>query len=260
MISKIVLLYPNDYFAHRECDPLFSQEYAAATKANIRTCLFNFEEFVFDYSFKIIGQLNRGDAVVYRGWMITPEQYHMLYMCLQRRGVRMVVDPETYNLCHHLPKWYPLISDFTAETVMVSADDIIVHSEWDAVFVKDFVKSLGRDRSVARSPLEINNIIDLLKRERYGVEGGICLRHFEEFVDGSEKRIFVVNGVPYCSEGTVPLFVHNVVEVIRSPFFSIDVAVRQDGFMRVVEIGDGQVSDLKEWDVNDFVNRVIGGF
>jgi hypothetical protein len=34
---------------------------------------------------------------------------------------------------------------------------------------------------------------------------------------------------------------------IPSPFFSVDIAERQDGIFRIVEIGDGQVSDLVQW-------------
>lgn len=34
---------------------------------------------------------------------------------------------------------------------------------------------------------------------------------------------------------------------IDAPFYSVDVIQRGDGVWRVVELGDGQVSDLKEW-------------
>jgi ATP-grasp domain, R2K clade family 3 len=34
---------------------------------------------------------------------------------------------------------------------------------------------------------------------------------------------------------------------VPSPFFSVDIAQRTDGRFRVVEIGDGQVSDLVGW-------------
>jgi ATP-grasp domain, R2K clade family 3 len=43
-------------------------------------------------------------------------------------------------------------------------------------------------------------------------------------------------------------------ETIASPFFSVDVARRVDGVERIVEIGDGQVSDLVGWSVERFVN------
>jgi hypothetical protein len=37
-----------------------------------------------------------------------------------------------------------------------------------------------------------------------------------------------------------------------SPFFSVDVALREDGVARIVEIGDGQVSDLVGWSPERF--------
>lgn len=39
---------------------------------------------------------------------------------------------------------------------------------------------------------------------------------------------------------------------IKSHFFSVDVAMRSDGRLRVVEIGDGQVSDLVGWEPGRF--------
>jgi hypothetical protein len=42
-------------------------------------------------------------------------------------------------------------------------------------------------------------------------------------------------------------------EAIASSFFSVDVARRADGVDRIVEIGDGQVSDLSGWSVGRFV-------
>jgi len=41
---------------------------------------------------------------------------------------------------------------------------------------------------------------------------------------------------------------------IDSPFFSVDIAQTDDGVARVVEIGDGQVSDLVGWPAESFAN------
>lgn len=45
-----------------------------------------------------------------------------------------------------------------------------------------------------------------------------------------------------------------------SPFFSVDVALREDGAERIVEIGDGQVSDLVGWSPERFAEmwRAVG--
>ena len=40
----------------------------------------------------------------------------------------------------------------------------------------------------------------------------------------------------------------NALAASAVPFFSVDVATRADGILRVVEIGDGQVSDLVGWE------------
>ena len=50
----------------------------------------------------------------------------------------------------------------------------------------------------------------------------------------------------------VPDLVQQVASRIPSPFFSVDVARRDDGVLRVVEVGDGQVSDLVGWSAAAF--------
>ena len=52
---------------------------------------------------------------------------------------------------------------------------------------------------------------------------------------------------------TVPEPVAFCASAIASPFFSVDMARRRDGVERIVEIGDGQVSDLVGWSVERFV-------
>jgi hypothetical protein len=43
-----------------------------------------------------------------------------------------------------------------------------------------------------------------------------------------------------------------VAKRISSPFFSVDLITREDGVQRVIEIGDGQVSDLVGWEPQAF--------
>lgn len=44
--------------------------------------------------------------------------------------------------------------------------------------------------------------------------------------------------------------------LISSPFFSVDAALRTAGVPRIVEIGDGQVCDRKQWPVDKFVQML----
>ena len=80
------------------------------------------------------------------------------------------------------------------------------------------------------------------------LEGGICVRRVEEFVEESECRYFVVAGLPHGpDEREIPPPVLVAANRIASPFFSVDVALNAAGQWRIVELGDGQVSDLVGW-------------
>jgi hypothetical protein len=54
--------------------------------------------------------------VVYRGWMLTPTQYEKLVALIRSHHASPLVPLEIYLPCHYLPNWYPLVSEFTAET------------------------------------------------------------------------------------------------------------------------------------------------
>lgn len=41
-----------------------------------------------------------------------------------------------------------------------------------------------------------------------------------------------------------------------SPFFTVDVALRRDGVLRIVEFGDGQVSDRKHWSCQSLIRML----
>lgn len=50
----------------------------------------------------------------------------------------------------------------------------------------------------------------------------------------------------------IPAAVYVCAAHIESDFFSVDVVRRRDGVERIVEIGDGQVSDLVGWEAQRF--------
>jgi hypothetical protein len=45
-----------------------------------------------------------------------------------------------------------------------------------------------------------------------------------------------------------------IAQRIDSPFFSVDTVMRADPELRVVELGDGQVSDRRRWPVEAFLD------
>ena len=77
-------------------------------------------------------------------------------------------------------------------------------------------------------------------------------RRVESFLPDTERRYFVLDGVAHAASGDMPPIVHECAERLRSRFYSVDVVQRTDGQPRIVEVGDGQVSDLVGWTPKQF--------
>jgi hypothetical protein len=92
------------------------------------------------------------------------------------------------------------------------------------------------------------------------IEGGFCVRRVENLLNDTERRYFIIDGVPHAATGDVPAIVHDCAKRLRSRFYSVDVAERAEGEVRVVEVGDGQVSDLVGWTPERFARMLVRHF
>ena len=136
------------------------------------------------------------------------------------------------------------------------AEEKLRNLEWSKFFIKDFVKSLKTSvGSVVEDPSQIHQVIADMRKYRGKIEGGLCIRRYEGFKPGTEVRYFVIDRKTFGLDAAdnIPEVAMIASECIESPFFSIDIAERLDGVLRIVEIGDGQVSDLTGWSVERFV-------
>lgn len=251
------LLYPSEPFNKNRPDEQFVEEYEAATAAGLQPLIFSFEDFESG-ALRASLPFTPGDLVLYRGWMLTPKTYADWVNHLHDRGATAVTSPAQYRLCHHLPQWYPLLVGKTSETLVLAADtdfkQALAGLHWSGYFIKDYVKSLNTGRgSLVDRPEDIEPLLALMLQYRGSIEGGVCVRQRENYLQGTERRYFVFHGQAYGADGEVPELVSECAQSIDSPFFSIDVARREDGVLRVVELGDGQVSDRKEWPAQTFV-------
>ena len=204
--------------------------------------------------------------VVHRGWMLEECEYASLVWAIEQQGAKAFTSQQEYFATHHLPNWYSLLSDLTPETRVYSESADLVAEllalNWGAYFLKDYVKSLKTSRgSIVREPSEAPALIAQLREYRGKIEGGVCVRRIEEFIPESETRYFVLHRIGYAAlEGVqIPEIVHECAERVPSKFFSVDVARRRDGALRVVEIGDGQVSDLVGWTASAFAAMWLKG-
>lgn len=249
-------LFPKAYGSNTP-DDFFTDQFLAFSEAGFSVSLC--PDAVLAGS-RSLDALPGGSTVVYRGWMLTAEQYLNLARSVERSQAALLTTPVEYLAAHHLPNWYPLLTDITPETRIVPADTDI-GSElrsigWEAYFLKDYVKSLKTSRgSIVRDPAEAPAVVEEMREYRGEIEGGLCIRRFEEFEADSEQRFFVLRGVSHAPTDSepVPEIVTACARRIPNPFFSVDIARRRDGHLRVVEVGDGQVSDLVGWTPQAFV-------
>jgi hypothetical protein len=206
-----------------------------------------------------------GAIVVYRGWMMNAAEYSRFVQAINSASATPLTSLTSYLAAHHLPNWYPLIAEFTPETrvIPLTADfeAELLSLGWTEFFIKDYVKSLKTSRgSIIRDPSEISAVVSEMQQFRGEIEGGLCVRRVEPFALDSERRYFVLDGKAYSSIGdAVPDLVEAVARRIPSRFFSVDVIRRVDGTMRVVEVGDGQVSDLVGWSASAFAAIWMAG-
>jgi hypothetical protein len=217
---------------------------------------------------------------VYRGWMVTPAQYRVLYEALAARNIRLISDPDAYRHGHHLPENYPVIEGRTPRSVWLTGDlgiDRIMQAlsplGSGPVIVKDFVKSRKHEWAEAcfipsaTDRQAVGRVVERFRElQDEDLNEGLVFREFVEFEPigvhprsgmplTEEYRIFWLDGrpifwSPYWAEGDyhdsrppIERFVE-VATTVRSRFFSMDLARRRDGDWMIVELGDGQVSGL----------------
>jgi ATP-grasp domain, R2K clade family 3 len=214
-----------------------------------------------DSSFREAARLRSippGSVVVYRGWMVRPEEYARFEASVRAAGACLLTDATAYALAHELPRWYDALTEYTPETVVVKEASqlgpTLDRLGWGAYFLKDFVKSLKVDGgSIVRSREDAERWLREMLYYRDELEGGICIRRVEAFVPESEIRLFVLNGAVYAPRALeVPEPAWAAAERIACPFFTVDVAQTTSRAWRIVELGDGQVSDLVGWTPEQF--------
>jgi hypothetical protein len=219
--------------------------------------------------------------VWYRGWMISRDHYAELEAALAVRGARLVVGTDEYRTAHELPGWYWVFAGLTPRSVwmpwsagrmpdVAAVEALVAPLDGGAAVVKDYVKSRKYEWStacfvpdLADGPATAKVIAAMVALQAESLNGGIVVRRFEEYEqrDGRsrEARVWWLDGVPL-AVGAHPdtpadrpeldafhpelATVGDAVARLGCRFVTTDLAHRSDGAWRVIEVGDGQVSDL----------------
>nr|QZD57814.1 ATP-grasp domain-containing protein [Glycomyces sp. TRM65418] len=223
----------------------------------------------------------------YRGWMVTADRYAALEASLAAKGCRLLTDADAYRRAHELPGWYGCFRDCTPASVWT--EDLAGLDAWldaaaaaldaKAAIVKDFVKSRKHEWDIAchvpdladRAAVRrvVSAFRDLQGEDLYG---GIVLRAFEDFTDAGgrtdQARVWWLDGVPVMTTAHPDTpgrlldpdvtGVGDAVAALEARFVTTDLARRADGAWRVIEAGDGQVSDFPEGaDVRPLIEALL---
>ncbi|GAA1188223.1 ATP-grasp domain-containing protein [Kitasatospora gansuensis] len=218
-----------------------------------------------------------GGPLWYRGWMVPVPAYAALAEALAERGRPLLTSPASYADAHELPGWYPVFEGCTPDSVWVpglagptpeqlaeAARQLGGHGP---AIVKDYVKSRKHEWAEACYVPELGDRAGLARVVGRFVElqgefltGGVVLRRFEEFRKDTsgravEARVWWLDGEPVlvgphpdCPDADVRPELDGIRQLVRAlgcRFVTTDLAQAADGgAWRVVEVGDGQVSDL----------------
>jgi hypothetical protein len=264
----VLLLVPAGPFRHRRPDEHFAAEAAAAAEAGVGVALVDHDA--------LAGAAGAGQAVarvpggageaVYRGWMLSSGQYAAFAGALASKGVFLRTSAAHYRQAHELPRWYPALAAVTPPAAWTAGDS---PEEFRAAcaclgsgpgVVRDYVKSMKHhwheaayiaDLAEPAAAWKVAARFRELREDEF--TGGFVVRRFEQFTS-AEVRTWWVSGTcrlitahPDTPAAPPPVIDPGpfapLIGSLALPFISADLARRADGTWRVIEIGDGQVSD-----------------
>jgi hypothetical protein len=280
----MLLLFCSEPFAPRTVDPAFADEWDAAKAAGLSAQLIDFERLVAGELDRALAQVppDASSTIIYRGWMLAPDAYKRLYAALSQRGATTINDPHAYRTCHYLPESYSLLEGKTPQSVWlpitgeVDFDRVMTNLAElgpGPVVVKDYAKSQKHYWAEAcyipnaRDRTSVERVVTrFLELQGNDLAEGLVFRCFVRLRQtgvhpksgmplSEEYRIFWLDHEPLvvtpywdvdAAASEVPIDELRTIALrIPSRFFSMDVAVREDGSWLVIELGDAQVSGLQ---------------
>lgn len=276
-------------FTPSTVDFAYAEEAAAAAETGFAVELIDFEALTRDgdgvKATRRIKPQSEVAKAMYRGWMLKPAQYELLFAALLEKNIALVNSPAEYAKAHYFPGTYFAIQGKTAKSVYfpvtAPVDFALIHQKLRvfgsrSIIVKDYVKSRKYEWTdacfirAADDEREVERVVgNFLMRQGDDLNEGLVFREFldleatGELYPGStyplarEHRFFVYRDRAFFAsdywdgqKSELPVFpdlqIENAVARVGTNFFTVDVARTVDGGWTIIEIGDGQVSGLPD--------------
>ena len=238
-------IYPCLPYSPRTVDPMWEPEYEWARAQGLATGLVDLDNDKVWFPAP-----DRPAQAIYRGWMLLEAEYDRLAQL-----VPLAVSTAEYLASHHATGWYDAVAHHTFPRRFLTASAPLDFAAGRRYFVKGLAKSFGVDSVLAAQ----SQLDDFWQRQELPAGTPLFVRDFADLKPASERRFFVVRGQAVGARGIlVPTSLQAAIASLQTRlFYSFDVAETLAGQPVLVEVSDGQVSDLKEWTVTEFGSRVL---
>jgi hypothetical protein len=274
MMPGVLLLVPADPLAPRRPDEHFAPEADAARDLGVEVALVDHDALCRSgpdaadtaAAEEAVRRVPAADDAVYRGWMLDSGRYQAFATALAARDVHLRTSPAAYRSAHELPGWYDRFRAHTPRAVWTTGPSLdqlaagLASLGAPAAVLRDYVKSAKHDWHEAAYLPDTGDgdhvakvAGRLLELRGDDFTGGFVARAYEDLT-GAETRTWWIGGecrlltahpdTPEAEPGPVDTSPYAAgVAALGAPFVTLDLARRGDGTWRLVEIGDGQVSD-----------------
>lgn len=263
-MSGVLIIFPSDPLRPRKPDEHFAAEWAAARELGCDTALVDHDALQRQDA-DAVRRISRPATAIYRGWMLRSEQYAHFAAALAEKDVVMRTTAGQYRQAHELPGWYDALRTHTPESTWTDGADradfqrcLAKLGDGPAV-LRDYTKSMKHYWHEAAYLPDVSDVDSawrvagrFLELRDEDFTGGFVVRRFEKFTS-TEARTWWIDGQcalvgPHPDTTDFPGDVDtsaltSVIPALDLPFVTVDLARRDDGQWRVVELGDGQVSD-----------------
>lgn len=149
------IIFCNSPLNSKTVEPDYENEYISAKKNGFNISLINFEALLdsnFSLAFKNISNIDSPERAIFRGWMLKPDKYEILYNQLKNKNIILINTLEQYTHCHYLPDSYELMKNYTPNSVWLNLNnsseidfssimDLLKVFNGKPIIVKDYVKS-----------------------------------------------------------------------------------------------------------------------
>lgn len=256
-MNKLSIIFPSSPYNPKEVDEDYKEEFMEFKNSGYSVYVIDIDNIE---NAKIYPPMEKYEEIIYRGWMMTKNQYADLNKKLNNQ---LKIQPQDYLNSHHLPNWYESVKDLTMNSFFSSVNEasntfeLLKNKGYQKLFIKDYVKSLKTGKgSIVDSSLDVQRALDDMNKYRGFIEEAIVFRQVIELIEPTEQRFFILNGKIFgttTDEGKINIL-QKVVSRHNEFFFSVDLAQDKEGKIWLIEIGDGQVSGLTGWNVKEFVS------